>query len=138
MSKAESISVNKEPITKGEARVKPTDQATKVNKVNKAKKTVANKRYSSYIAIIPYKVVGIPCQIAVSYYRKVPSWKGSISSCPSSDDYYGYTESSYDILDIKGYRARWLEAKLKPSMTKEIEAKIDEYYSTQDGSYDEP
>ena len=37
----------------------------------------------------------------VTHYVHVPPWSGSASSCPSADDYYGYTELEYRIEDIQ-------------------------------------
>ena len=59
------------------------------------------------------QVAGIPCICNVVDYINVPPWKGSAHTCPSSDDYYGYTEFDFEILDRKGYKAKWLEKKLK-------------------------
>ncbi len=60
------------------------------------------------------QVSGIPCICNVVDYISVPAWKGSAYTCPSSDDYYGYTEFDFELLDRKGYKANWLEKKLKP------------------------
>lgn len=76
---------------------------------------------------IPFYLAGIPCQIAIGYYFKQEPWKGSALSCPSRDDYYGYTESEWMILDRKGYRAAWLERKITASIEAEIDEAIEEY-----------
>ena len=61
--------------------------------------------------LIPHRIAGIPCLIRVNTYVRVKPWRGSPSSCPSSDDYYGYTECEWELCDRKGYRARWLDKK---------------------------
>lgn len=59
--------------------------------------------------IIDARIAGIPYQVKVlSFHRQAP-WRGSIMSCPSDVDWYGYTEMDYEILDRKGYKAPWLE-----------------------------
>ena len=59
-------------------------------------------------------VCGIPCIIRVDRYFKQRAWRGSVHSCPSDLDYYGYEEIKYSVLDRKGYPAAWLERKLGP------------------------
>ena len=58
------------------------------------------------------QIQGIPCLVEVTTFIHVKPWKGSPHTCPSSDDYYGYTEIEYDVLDRKGYHAKWLECKI--------------------------
>lgn len=78
---------------------------------------------------LEHKLAGIPCQIEVTSYTKVPSWKGAIVSCPSSDDFHGYTEYGYNILDRRGRKAPWLERKITPEEKVKIEQAIDAYYN---------
>lgn len=74
------------------------------------------------LAEFEHCVAGIPCIIAVTYFHNTPAWSGSAHTCPSSDDYYGYTELEYDVLDRKGYKAAWLEKKVTPDDDTEIRA----------------
>lgn len=62
----------------------------------------------SYVAEVPFKVEGIPCLIGVTHFYKQ---KGDSNTWDSDLDYYGYTECEYEILDRKGYRAKWLDSK---------------------------
>ena len=57
-------------------------------------------------------IAGIPCGIKVLFYKYHKPWRGSIRSCPSDLDYYGYTEFEYMVLDRKGYEAEWLRNKM--------------------------
>ena len=76
---------------------------------------------SKYLKVFPYKIKGIPCQIAVlSCLVKEPD----INSWESDWDYYGYKEIEFNIYDRKGYRADWLANKLTPSIEDAIELKI--------------
>lgn len=60
--------------------------------------------------IIQTRLAGIPCQIAVSNFKRV---KGSYSyNAPSDLDYTGYTEYDYEVLDRRGRPAPWLEKKV--------------------------
>jgi hypothetical protein len=42
-------------------------------------------------------------------------------------DYYGYEEMEWEVLDRKGYSAKWLEKKLTDNITNRIETEISEY-----------
>jgi len=77
---------------------------------------------NDYIEIVDFCLAGIPCKIGVIDYSSV---KGSYSyHAPSDVDYYGYTECEWDLLDRKGYRAKWLEYKLDDDATSDIEQAI--------------
>lgn len=77
------------------------------------------------IAEIDTRVCGIPCTIAVTYFKAV---KGSYSyNAPSDMDYSGYTESEWMLLDRKGGKAGWLERKLTEADIARIETEIHDY-----------
>jgi len=82
----------------------------------------------SYIAEIEHHIAGIPCIIGVTEYNVVPAWSGSPHTCPSADDYYGFTEMTFFILDRKGYRAEWLERKMTSDDHTKIEALVKDYF----------
>jgi len=78
----------------------------------------------SYIAEIESRVAGIPCLIGVTHFDSV---QGSYSyNAPSDMDYYGYTESEWDVLDRRGRPAAWLERKLTDDDRQRIEQEIAE------------
>jgi hypothetical protein len=78
----------------------------------------------SYIAEIESRVAGIPCLIGVLSFDSV---QGSYSyNAPSDMDYYGYTESEWDVLDRRGRPAAWLECKLTDDDRQRIEQEIAE------------
>lgn len=57
--------------------------------------------------IIQTRLAGIPCQIAVTNFKRV---KGSYSyNAPSDLDYYGYVDYDYEVMDRRGRPAAWLE-----------------------------
>lgn len=74
--------------------------------------------------MITTRIQGIPCQVNVTAFTRVSPWKGSAHTCPSSCDYYGYSEIEFDVYDRKGYRARWLERKMTLADKKRIESEI--------------
>jgi len=69
--------------------------------------------FTSYIA-------GIPCGILVNHHEVIQPWSGTVSTCPSDLDYYGYTEFDFTVLDRKGYYADWLTKKLTDEDEKRI------------------
>lgn len=76
----------------------------------------------NYIAEIEHRVAGIPCLIGVTHYESV---RGSYSYHADSDmDYYGYTESEWEILDRRGRPAPWLARKFTAADTASIEEAI--------------
>lgn len=80
-----------------------------------------------YEAEIETTIAGIPCLIGVTYYECV---QGSYSYNAASDlDYYGYSESEWEVLDRKGYKAAWLERKLTARDHDRINAEIDQYFN---------
>ena len=80
--------------------------------------------HTSY-PIVDIHVCGIPCKAQVTSLVHVEPWRGNIEDCPSSDDYYGYTEMEFKLLDRKGYPAPWLEKKMNSkSKEKEVEDTI--------------
>jgi len=82
----------------------------------------------SFIATINFRLAGIPCLIGVTEFHKVAPWKGSAASCPSSDDWYGYTTVEFEVLDCRGRPAPWLEKKLTKDTAADIKAAIHEYF----------
>jgi hypothetical protein len=76
---------------------------------------------------IESNIQGIPCLIEVTTLTVVKPWRGCISKCPSSDDYYGYSEVEFVVLDRKGYKAAWLERKITADDKARIETEILEY-----------
>jgi len=55
--------------------------------------------------LISVRIHGIPATIQLHSYLKVPP----CLSADNPDDYYGYEEADYTILDRRGYPAPWLE-----------------------------
>lgn len=68
-------------------------------------------------------IQGIPCLIEITEYLKV---KGDPTTWASDWDFYGYTESEWNVRDRRGYRAAWLENKLTDADRERIEIEINE------------
>ena len=82
------------------------------------------KQQSNYRFIVDSHVAGIPCKLGVTevgyyepaYTRGHPdNWEPE-DSCPHT----------YDILDRKGYRAKWLDAKCSTKDCEQHQLDIDE------------
>ena len=92
---------------------------------------------SDYREEIDYRIDGIPCLIGVIDFISVEG--SGRYDAPSDVDYYGYTECDFDILDRKGYRARWLERKIDKDITADIERTIaDNYAALEEDNFDPP
>ena len=79
----------------------------------------------TYIAEIESRIAGIPCLIGVTHFNRV---RGSYSyNAPSDMDYYGYTESEWEVLDRRGRPAAWLERKLTDRERSRIDGEVFEH-----------
>jgi hypothetical protein len=80
----------------------------------------------TYLEKVESRVAGIPCLIGVKTYNVVKPWGCSVYTCPSSGDWYGFTELEFDVLDQRGRPAKWLEKKLTERDRERIEFDISE------------
>lgn len=81
----------------------------------------------SYVLEIEHRVAGIPCIIGVISYEHTP---GTYSSRADNDcEYYGWTETDWEILDRRGRKAAWLERKMTNKEKENIEYAIHEEVS---------
>lgn len=84
----------------------------------------------SYIAEVEHRICGIPCLIGVIDYTHR---EGSFNPREDSDwDFYGYTDSEWEVLDRKGRKAPWLAKKLSDAEEEMVEEAIIEYFQEQD------
>ena len=77
-----------------------------------------------YIAEIETTVAGSPCIVGVTHFESV----AGDSRADSDWDYYGYTESEWEVCDRRGRPAPWLAKKLTSKIEAEIEAEIEKYF----------
>lgn len=75
---------------------------------------------------IESRIQGIPCLIEIlSFFKCAPCrW------ADNPDEYYGYTDVEYTVLDRKGYTADWLARKMSKEDQWKIEAEIEEFYES--------
>lgn len=67
-----------------------------------------SKRLSQFADTVEVRVQGIPCLAHITHFL---DQKPLGPSADSDLDCYGYTEVEYDLYDLEGYRAQWLERK---------------------------
>ena len=80
------------------------------------------KRYRPSLPGFASTINGIPCLIEVTYFfRQKPLGP----RCDSDYDCYGYTECEYNVLDRKGYPAKWLEKLMTDADKARIDCEID-------------
>lgn len=77
----------------------------------------------SYLIDLDTRVAGIPCVVRVKHFHKQA---GSLDPHEVSDmDYYGYSESDWEVLDRRGRKADWLSKKLSVDDVSRIESEIE-------------
>jgi hypothetical protein len=69
-------------------------------------------------------VQGIPCLASVTHFKKQPAFSGPANACESDEDYFGFIECEFEILDRNGRPAAWLVRKLTDRDVKSIERAI--------------
>lgn len=84
------------------------------------------KNTTHYLAEIETKVCGIPCIVGVIGYEdyKPAHISGRPEECYTAEGGYG----EYNILDRRGYRAKWLERKITSCVDDEIQESIFNYF----------
>jgi hypothetical protein len=83
--------------------------------------------------MIDARVCGIPCQVEVIRARYYKPQSSNPYECSSDLDYHGYWDDiEYELYDRRGYRAKWLENKMKPKDTAELLELIVEDLDTED------
>jgi hypothetical protein len=76
-----------------------------------------------FIAEIETRVSGITCLIGVIEYTAIPG----DSHADSDLDFYGYVESSWQLLDRRGRPAAWLERKLNDIIRRDVDETVNKY-----------
>lgn len=80
---------------------------------------------------ISIRAAGIPCKAKVLRYRKHPGSFSRFAADP--EQYFGWTDLRYKILDRKGYDATWLRNKLEDEglidqFEYDLQHELEEYY----------
>ena len=75
------------------------------------------------LGAISVSVKGIPALAHVTHFERVPAAPNP-RLAPSDLDAWGYLDMEYEIYDIKGYRAEWLERKLDRDAQERVEEEI--------------
>lgn len=88
-----------------------------------------------YSHTIATTIAGIPCQIGIDHFYKQEPHRGSAWTCDSADDYYGYTDCDWTVLDRRGYQADWLARKLTGAEEDRIAGEIEQYFEDYQEDY---
>ena len=71
---------------------------------------------------------GIPCGVVIDYFYSTAGDRGACNR----DDYEGYTDMEWHLVDRKGYKADWLSKKLTDADISRIEDRIVEIMEDDD------
>ena len=71
--------------------------------------------FESHVQGIPCGVVIIDCVVVAGSYSY---------NAPSDVDYHGYAEVEFELIDRKGYPAKWLEKMMTPADIERIDNEI--------------
>lgn len=78
---------------------------------------------SNYIFDVEFRLAGIPCLLRVKSFYKC---EGSHNYNAASDmDYYGYVEADWDVCDLRGRPAPWLQRKVTPQIEEAMQSAIE-------------
>lgn len=89
---------------------------------------VTARSAQNYKALVPFNLSGLPCLLGVTGYNYQPPFKGPARLCDSDVDFYGYEEIDFELLDRKGYRAKWLDPKMSSNLEDDAKIAISEYF----------
>lgn len=89
-----------------------------------------------YYDEIPYELKGVSCLLGIKHYLYQPPFKGSAYLCDNPDDYYGYEEIEYDILDSEGRISKSLMDRLCKEDFVDIRMFISKYYADERKYYE--
>lgn len=79
-----------------------------------------SKHHAYMTMTVQAEIDDITRNIEVIDYLKVKPWRGLASSCPSLDDYLGYTDIEYYVLNDAGE----VDQKLTDGLTEEQDAHV--------------
>lgn len=77
----------------------------------------------------------IEIDVNITHYLHVPPWRGSKHSCPSDEDWYGYTNLEYDIIETYRLTEIGEREKITLNITPELEGSIYDELLTRAANY---
>ena len=83
----------------------------------------------------PKTAIEYPAVVVVDHYFNQPPHPGSALTCDTPDDYYGYSEFNYHILDQYGEPSEALSSLVTPDQEAEFEATYAEYLESTHPTY---
>ena len=66
----------------------------------------------------------VEIDVNILRYMRIPSWQGNIYDCPSDEDFYGFTELTYEIVDTFKLTELGGRVRIPLNITQKLEAEI--------------
>lgn len=79
----------------------------------------------------------VEIDVNILRYMHIPSWQGNIYDCPSDEDFYGFTELTYEIVDTFKLTELGEREIIALNITPEIEGSIYDELIVKAASYRE-
>lgn len=70
------------------------------------------------------QISGIPCQVEVTHFYRQKPYAGSAWHCDSPEDFSGFVECEFSVLDRRGRPAAWLEKKVTDADRQRIAGEV--------------
>lgn len=70
------------------------------------------------------KLEDVEIDVNVTHYVHVPAWTGSVYDCPSDEDFFGFTELTYEIVETYKLTDLGEREKIALNITPELEGAI--------------
>lgn len=83
------------------------------------------------------RIEDVEIDVNVTHYVHVPAWKGGKHTCPSDEDWYGYTNLEYDIIETCRLTELGEREIIDLNITPELEGSIYDELLTKAANYRE-
>lgn len=78
--------------------------------------------------VLELEIQETECLVRIDTYHRQPAFGGSPLNCPSADDYYGYEEIEYTVLNEFGEEFPWLEQRMTAEDDEYVLDQISNFY----------
>lgn len=83
------------------------------------------------------KIEDVEIDVNVTHYVHVPAWTGNVYDCPSDEDWFGYTELTYEIVETYKLTDLGEREKITLNITPELEGSVYDELIVKAASYRE-
>lgn len=70
------------------------------------------------------KIEDVEIDVNVTHYVHIPAWTGNTYDCPSDEDFYGFTELTYEIIETYKLTELGERVSIPLNITQKLEAEI--------------